>query len=282
MCKGRHNSLLHFSDTTKDSQEKEKSNSESIVCSAQNSIFNNQVLLSRVTVRIFDNNNRMHIARALLDSGSQNSFITTSFAKRLNLDLSHIDIKVCGLNQADTEVSCLVVPQIAGTLPNFPDDYNPLQIPGHLQLADPDFCKAEKIDILLGAGADHFWHLICVGQEIEEVSTSRPLSQEENICESHFVETVCRTDSGQFIVTIPLKENPEVLGDSYYNAKKRLLSLERKFKRNPEFKKDYVKFINEYLALGHMSKVGNEDSRKSYFLPHHGGIIAYHQATRSL
>lgn len=36
---------------------------------------------------------------------------------------------------------------------------------------------------------------------------------------------------------------------------KRLLSLERKFKKSPELRAEYVGFMDEYLELGHMRPV---------------------------
>jgi len=54
---------------------------------------------------------------------------------------------------------------------------------------------------------------------------------------------------------------------------KRLLGLEKKFKRVPGFKTDYVNFIKEYLELGHMKLVTAAMSdKKRVFLPHQAVI----------
>lgn len=109
--------------------------------------------------------------------------------------------------------------------------------------------------------------------ETEEISHYKPLSSEEAVCESLFVKSLTRNEVRRFVVTIPLKQTPAKLGNSYENAKKRLFSLERKFERNLEFKELYTEFINEYKDLGHMLKIdSHDDSEISYYMPHHGVI----------
>lgn len=63
--------------------------------------------------------------------------------------------------------------------------------------------------------------------------------------------------------------------DSYNIALKRLYALERRFARQPEIKQEYVKFMEQYKALGHMSQVKENKPRSStntYYLPHHSII----------
>ncbi|XP_050358025.1 uncharacterized protein LOC126778478 isoform X2 [Nymphalis io] len=110
--------------------------------------------------------------------------------------------------------------------------------------------------------------------ELEAVSSEHCLSQEERACERTFAETTARNSDGRFVVTIPLKDSPEVLGDSYAAAKRRLLSLERRFLRDSLLKERYLQFMSEYLALGHMSenKKIMSDKNINYYLPHHGVI----------
>ena len=113
--------------------------------------------------------------------------------------------------------------------------------------------------------------------ELDAISPKHCLSQEERDCESSFTQNTIRNDNGKFIVTMPLKSDPSVLGDSYYTAKHRFLSLERRFQRDPEFKTKYIEFMDEYVRLGHMSEVSNASKPHSnqyteYFIPHHGVI----------
>ncbi|GFW02285.1 integrase catalytic domain-containing protein [Trichonephila clavipes] len=64
------------------------------------------------------------------------------------------------------------------------------------------------------------------------------------------------------------------LGDSKPAAISRLLAMERKFKNNPDFEKQYKEFMNEYESLGHMILVNSRShtSKDQNFLPHHAVI----------
>lgn len=105
--------------------------------------------------------------------------------------------------------------------------------------------------------------------EIESIdNNTSQYSAEEMLCENDFVKNTKRLANGRFVVNIPLKLPPSVLGDTYTLAKQRFLSLERKFKTNPELKKSYTKFIHEYIQLGHMSEASHGKQGSNY-APHH-------------
>lgn len=108
--------------------------------------------------------------------------------------------------------------------------------------------------------------------ELDTVAAKHSLSPEERACEQNFLENTTRKEDGRFVVTMPLKEEPSVLGDSFQRAKCRFLSLERKFMREPLFRDRYIEFMHEYERLGHMTE--NKKSipygQVNYFLPHHG------------
>jgi hypothetical protein len=69
-------------------------------------------------------------------------------------------------------------------------------------------------------------------------------------------------------VKLPLRESPESLGDSFNLAKKRFYGLEKRFRRNPNLKLQYSKFIEEYAELRHLSECYLKPEI-SYFLCHH-------------
>ncbi|CAK1584852.1 unnamed protein product [Parnassius mnemosyne] len=109
-----------------------------------------------------------------------------------------------------------------------------------------------------------FWHL-------EEVSPASLYSNEEKLCEEHFLKNTTRLANGRFCVRIPLKHNPDVLGDSWPRAKKCLLSLERRLAGQSQVYEMYKEFMSEYESLGHMEKCENDNlPRKMHFIPHHG------------
>ncbi|CAK1583524.1 unnamed protein product [Parnassius mnemosyne] len=112
--------------------------------------------------------------------------------------------------------------------------------------------------------------------ELDTVAAKHSLSPEERACEQSFLTNTGRSENGSFVVSMPLKNDPSVLGESFQMAKCRFLSLERKFLREPVFKDMYMEFMHEYERLGHMTE--NKESsfgdlqQLNYFLPHHGVI----------
>ncbi|GBO33738.1 hypothetical protein AVEN_15503-1, partial [Araneus ventricosus] len=117
-------------------------------------------------------------------------------------------------------------------------------------------------------------------------------SEEEKFCEEHFLKTHSRTKSGRYIVSLPMKENADsvlefsrenadsvlgfsrenadsVLGFSRENAVKRLNGIWNKLNKNNTLATLYKAFLQEYLDLGHMQQIMDEDNAKSYYIPHH-------------
>lgn len=112
--------------------------------------------------------------------------------------------------------------------------------------------------------------------ELDTISPTHSLTLEERACEESFSKNTYQ-DSGHFVVTMPLRQDPHVLGDSYNMAKCRFLSLERRFQREPSFKTMYLEFMKEYEKLGHMTERSQttsklQDDDVNYFIPHHGVI----------
>ncbi|XP_030747916.1 uncharacterized protein LOC115876317 [Sitophilus oryzae] len=57
--------------------------------------------------------------------------------------------------------------------------------------------------------------------EIEEIPTNKVFSEDELKCESIFSQTTHRDASGRFVVTLPFKQSPNLLGSSREQAEKR-------------------------------------------------------------
>ncbi|GFT05911.1 integrase catalytic domain-containing protein [Trichonephila clavipes] len=97
------------------------------------------------------------------------------------------------------------------------------------------------------------------------------MSREEKLCEEHFTSTYDRAETDRFIVKMPLSKDPSCLGDSKQMALRRLNSLWRRLVQDPKILELYRNFIHEYLEMGHMEEVvEDEDSAIVYYLPHHG------------
>lgn len=88
--------------------------------------------------------------------------------------------------------------------------------------------------------------------EVNEKYKPLPLSDEDQYCLDEFARTTVRKN-GRYVVTIPLKPDAR-LGESRHMALRRLIQIEAKCKRNPEYHLQYVDFMREYIRLGHMIK----------------------------
>ena len=109
--------------------------------------------------------------------------------------------------------------------------------------------------------------------EIENEPHQKGLSNEENECEKHYMDSTTRDPvSGRYTVKLPFKENINELGESYSRALKRFYSLERSLSKNLNHKDQYSNFLREYEELGHMSEDKSASTYDGYFLPHHSVI----------
>ncbi|GFV22049.1 integrase catalytic domain-containing protein [Trichonephila clavipes] len=122
-----------------------------------------------------------------------------------------------------------------------------------------------------------FWEL----EEIPNVK-DKLLTSEEQFVETHFQNTYACNSDGRFVVKLPFYKSNSKLGDSKPAAISRLLAMERKFKNNPDFEKQYKEFMNEYESLGHMSLVNSRShtSKDQNFLPHHAVIKPFSPTTK--
>ncbi|XP_036348072.1 uncharacterized protein LOC118757468, partial [Rhagoletis pomonella] len=193
-CHQRHNTLLHIDaaapkSTVQTNQSDPKDNVASTSAQAQlrldssrankNSVSNVKscfantnkgILLGTARVNIFFNNTTFS-ARALIDSGSECSFITERLKRRINLPSKSMQAQVSGINNtvsAQVKEACaiqlrspidplinidttvLVLPQLTGNLPTCLIDAMTKQAFPDLILADKRFFINEQVDLVLG------------------------------------------------------------------------------------------------------------------------------------
>ncbi|XP_051166519.1 uncharacterized protein LOC127284864 [Leptopilina boulardi] len=108
--------------------------------------------------------------------------------------------------------------------------------------------------------------------EINEIPVARIKSAEELECESNFSETFRRAEDGRFEVSLPLKKDVRSLGESRSGAEKRLLSMERRFRKDQNIKLRYQEYMDEFLELGHMTRILDQETGFMNYLPHHAVI----------
>ncbi|XP_063893017.1 uncharacterized protein LOC126056575 [Helicoverpa armigera] len=184
--------------------------------------------------------NKTERARALLDCGSQSSFMTQSLKDKL----------------------CLSGPIELNNLNNI------VNIQCHHSLSSSDIVEKD-----FNQQISRFW-------DLEEIPLKSTLSHEERLCEKHFITHTERLTTGRFSVRLPLKDSPNCLGESYTLAKKRFHLLEKRFRKHPQLKLEYVKFIKEYEQLGHLSQSDILRPDLSYFLCHHAVFKENSESTK--
>ena len=155
-CNGRHHTSLHFDRAVEQ---------QSGVTSGA-TFSGPSVLLSTAMVGIDDTAGKTLMFRALLDSGSQTSFITADAASKLNLVRSTVDVKISGIGgrqqAAKESVSLLVGPQklpvtalvlnsIAGNIPSQSINLKQIKSKKSVALADKNFHQPGPVQLLLGA-----------------------------------------------------------------------------------------------------------------------------------
>jgi hypothetical protein len=166
MCKEPHNTLLHetLSQTNNNQQP------PTVLKINSHQVYFSNVILPTAQVQVFDYFGKKHVFRALLDSGSQLNFVSERVAKLLKLKLQPVVLSVAGINQSltnasnvtdikiqsnyedyNSNLSCVVIPQISEFLPCNSFSTANLKFPQHIQLADPTFHVKGAIDLLIGA-----------------------------------------------------------------------------------------------------------------------------------
>ncbi|XP_075150685.1 uncharacterized protein LOC142224785 [Haematobia irritans] len=107
---------------------------------------------------------------------------------------------------------------------------------------------------------ERFWKL----EEVD--NTQKQLSIHDAQCEAHFNQHTGRDKEGR----LPFCAEPSSLGESHSLAFNRFLSLERRLSKDITLKQQYIQFMKEYEALGHMTKVNIDNvTGAKYFIPHH-------------
>ncbi|XP_045456195.1 uncharacterized protein LOC123666030 [Melitaea cinxia] len=196
-CNKRHNTLLHITKNKTSSKiptvenDTNLSNNHSLANFSKQNF--NQIILSTALINVTNpNTNQSKTVRALLDCGSQSSFITQSLKQSLSLDSNPIHtINVIGIgnNSCDkvTEscnlkfnslvnkdfsisLSCLVLKNLSGEIPIQSINIQQFKLPKNIQLADPTFDQPAPVEIIIGA--DVFWDIL--GSEQRSLGPNNP------------------------------------------------------------------------------------------------------------
>ncbi|XP_055604311.1 uncharacterized protein LOC129752562 [Uranotaenia lowii] len=186
-CRGRHHSQLCSDDHSQQERNKQRveststtetgAASEAASPSLSAAIHNpeaglhpNKVILATAVITLLDDHGNSHAARALLDSGSECSFITESFSQRLQSRREKVHLSISGIGQSSTQarlklrttvrsrttrfstiVELLVLPRLTLNVPSTSMDISRWSLPEGIRLADPAFYQTNPIDVVLGA-----------------------------------------------------------------------------------------------------------------------------------
>ncbi|XP_055591187.1 uncharacterized protein LOC129743233 [Uranotaenia lowii] len=135
-----------------------------------------KVLLATAVINLVDDFGNTHPARALLDSGSECSFITEALSQRLKAQRNKVHLAISGIGQTSVQARCklratmhsrvteystvvelFVLPKLTLNLPSTSLNISKWDLPKGIQLADPVFYESNHIDVVLGA--DIFFEL---------------------------------------------------------------------------------------------------------------------------
>lgn len=176
-CSKKHNSLLHLEQKSGNSKET-KSNvvnvdfdkNENVELSANLAINANSTMLATAIVGVEAKNKQKIALRALIDPGSQSSFITQNALQTLNMKGRPVSINISGISEltksACSAIELNIYPRFTSTfllratvivlnkITKYKNDFDDLKSYEHLKhllLADPTLTDSAPIDILLGA-----------------------------------------------------------------------------------------------------------------------------------
>ncbi|CAI6368824.1 unnamed protein product [Macrosiphum euphorbiae] len=182
-CKKKHNSRLHV-DSSHMSEPKSSTQTETQTTSQDNAVCHamtsnkhapsttSTVMLATAVINVHDADGRPQRCRAILDSGSQLNFITSSCAQRLRLKKTNVSLSISGVGTMSSStvrlMPCTVsshcqnyqssiefhsLPTITERLPHQMFSMDQLNIPDDVKgnLADPQLNVPAAVDILFGA-----------------------------------------------------------------------------------------------------------------------------------
>ncbi|XP_055856101.1 uncharacterized protein LOC129919272 [Episyrphus balteatus] len=112
--------------------------------------------------------------------------------------------------------------------------------------------------------------------EIEEVSHSSSLTVGEDEVDKQFSKTLTRSSDKKYVVELPFRQDNVKFANTISGALSRLFAMERRFCRDKDLKREYCKFMQTYLDLGHMERIPDNEieptSGSVFYLPHHAVI----------
>ncbi|GFW08068.1 transposon Ty3-G Gag-Pol polyprotein [Trichonephila clavipes] len=241
ICSGLHHKFFCFK------QQKREIESTSTDLANQNT---GEVFLQTLAVFI-ENENSKQLVRAILDTGSQKSYISEYAAKFIGLKRSDIIGKlftgeIKQLSEGLTAVNIRIGWTVMGKL----SCESKFELE-NLLLVHSLFTNREKISDL--------WELDSLG--IKDPSEKKSKLELQDLALKHFENTVLRDDEGRYIVSIPWIEGNERLEDHYSLAKGRLEKTVKTLKFTGRLF-DYEQVFVDWEKEGIIEKIAHDEPKK--------------------
>lgn len=122
------------------------------------------------------------------------------------------------------------------------------------------------IDEQLLSSVKRFW------QQEDLFHQKQFLTSEEIACEEHFSQTHSRLPDGRYVVRLPFKSSPRLLGNSKWAALSAFFCLDKRLVNDPSLQKSYQEFLNKYKLLGHMERITIPMKETFFYLISHHGV----------
>lgn len=176
VCKKRHHTLVH-------EDEAQITAAFMKACHTSQYVPKTMGLLPTAVMKCQDQFGNFQKVRALLDSGSQSSFVTEECIQRLGLKRSQARVSVNGFSGCEVgktrglselklcsrfdsteliHLNAYILIELTSTIPQIQFDQNDWMFMGKADLADPEFYKPATVDIVIGA--EMFFSLLRAGQ----------------------------------------------------------------------------------------------------------------------
>ncbi|XP_058128495.1 uncharacterized protein LOC131292777, partial [Anopheles ziemanni] len=174
-CSGRHHTLIHpglFQPQQQPSNSSAPSSSMLAASTTHPSVQGtnfDRAILTTVLLVVVDANGGEHLARALLDSGSQPNAISEKLCQQLRLRRKVVDLEITGVDNTTTSakhmvsaeirsrigefnktVDFIVLRKVTHDIPATPFGTTDWNIPADADLADPHFNTVGRIDMIIG------------------------------------------------------------------------------------------------------------------------------------
>ncbi|XP_058789579.1 uncharacterized protein LOC131663275 [Phymastichus coffea] len=231
------------------------------------------ILLATAQVIVAGPPGREVRARALLDQGSEATFISESLVLGLQKDrvqMSLTGVGGCEAGIARSATNFFIKFQLDQ---DFKLNVNAFVFSRLTTDLPPKDLVEFNLNVLCCVINDDLSEVIQRIWTIEEVpNATKPLKPSNEACETLFVETHTRVTNGQFQVRLPVIGKSPLVGiETRRMALGSLRHQHQRLAHDPKLAAAYTDFMKTYLKLGHMEPIPRAEVNKSrsWYLPHH-------------